>query len=104
MSSKVKTGVCKWFDSAKGYGFIIADGEPGDILVHYSRIEGTGYRNLVEGQRVRFTEETSPKGRMATWVTDSPLNTLVKSPLDSNETLVCENVVQTGKPAVDFGP
>lgn len=55
------TGVVKWFSNEKGYGFIARDGEP-DVFVHFSAIDGTGYRSLVEGQQVEFEVGAGPKG------------------------------------------
>ncbi|HEX2979517.1 MAG TPA: cold shock domain-containing protein [Anaerolineaceae bacterium] len=63
MSERV-TGVVKWFNTSKGYGFIQRQGEP-DIFVHYSAIQSEGFRNLEEGQRVEFTIEKGPKGLQA---------------------------------------
>ncbi|HEX2999643.1 MAG TPA: cold-shock protein [Armatimonadota bacterium] len=58
-------GTVKWFDDAKGYGFITRpDGE--DLFVHFSSIEGSGYRSLQEGQEVEFDVERGPKGLQAT--------------------------------------
>jgi CspA family cold shock protein len=58
-------GTVKWFNSGKGYGFIAReDGD--DVFVHFSAIQGDGYRNLVEGQRVEFSVEQGPKGLQAT--------------------------------------
>jgi CspA family cold shock protein len=59
-----KTGVVKWFDANKGYGFITSD-EGEDIFVHYTAIGGTGYRSLEEGQRVTFEVIQSDKGPQA---------------------------------------
>lgn len=57
-------GTVKWFNEAKGYGFITAeDGK--DIFVHYSSIQGNGFKSLVEGDRVTFDIESSPKGPKA---------------------------------------
>mgnify|MGYP001616254879 CR=1 FL=1 len=58
----MKQGTVKWFSRVKGYGFISPDGEEKDIFVHFSGITGEGYRNLEEGQRVRFEVETTDKG------------------------------------------
>ncbi len=59
------TGIVKWFDDAKGYGFIEQeDGE--DVFVHYTAIAGEGYRSLTEGSEVEFEIEESPKGPRAT--------------------------------------
>jgi CspA family cold shock protein len=57
-------GTVKWFNSGKGYGFIAQEGGP-DVFVHYSAIQGEGFRNLVEGQRVEFSVEQGPKGPQA---------------------------------------
>lgn len=61
----VATGTVKWFSSEKGYGFISEEGGP-DVFVHYSAIEGQGYRNLVEGEAVEFEVEKGDKGLHAT--------------------------------------
>ncbi len=60
------TGTVKWFNAAKGYGFIAREGGK-DLFVHFSEIQdtGTGYRSLNEGDRVEFTVGTSPKGPQA---------------------------------------
>jgi CspA family cold shock protein len=58
------TGTVKWFNGAKGYGFIARDdGE--DVFVHYSAIQGDGFRDLQEGERVEFSVEQGPKGPAA---------------------------------------
>ena len=58
------TGTVKWFNGSKGYGFIErAEGK--DVFVHYSEIQGNGFRNLNEGDRVEFGVESSPKGPQA---------------------------------------
>lgn len=67
MSDKV-TGTVKWFNNAKGYGFISQEGGE-DVFVHHSAIEMTGYRTLNEGQRVQFSIEHGPKGLQAKEVT-----------------------------------
>lgn len=60
-------GTVKWFNDSKGYGFISrAVGE--DVFVHYSAIEGGGFRTLYEGQQVEFSVEQGPKGLQATHV------------------------------------
>jgi CspA family cold shock protein len=58
------TGTVKWFNGSKGYGFIARDGGE-DVFVHYSAIEGDGFRNLDEGDRVEFVIEQGPKGPAA---------------------------------------
>jgi len=60
-------GTVKWFSSEKGYGFLSrSDGE--DVFVHFSAIEGDGYRNLEEGQQVEFEVTQGPKGLQASSV------------------------------------
>lgn len=58
------TGTVKWFNSEKGYGFISREGGK-DVFVHYSSLEGSGFRNLAEGEAVEFEIEDSPKGPQA---------------------------------------
>jgi CspA family cold shock protein len=57
-------GTVKWFNGSKGYGFISREDGP-DVFVHYSAIQGDGFRNLEEGQKVEFTIERGPKGLQA---------------------------------------
>jgi cold shock protein len=59
------SGTVQWFSRVKGYGFIRPDGQEEDVFVHYSVIQGEGYRNLNKGQRVELTVEDSPKGPQA---------------------------------------
>ena len=63
MSDRI-TGTVKWFNGDKGFGFIEREGGA-DVFVHFSAIEGDGFRNLEEGQRVEFTVENGPKGLQA---------------------------------------
>ncbi len=60
-------GRVKWFNESKGFGFIEKDGG-GDLFVHFSAIEGSGFKSLTEGERVSFVEERGPKGPQATQV------------------------------------
>lgn len=62
------TGTVKWFNAAKGYGFIAHEGGK-DVFVHFSAIESDGYRSLNEGEQVEFAIEDSPKGPQAVSVT-----------------------------------
>ncbi len=58
-------GTVKWFNDAKGFGFIQAEDISGDIFVHYSAISGDGFKTLSEGQAVNFELTTGPKGPQA---------------------------------------
>ena len=62
------TGVVKWFNPEKGYGFIQSEGGE-DVFVHYSAIRSEGYKTLEEGQRVKFDVEQGQRGPQATNVT-----------------------------------
>ena len=64
MSDRV-TGTVKWFNNAKGFGFITRDGLDGDVFVHFRSIQGDGYRTLDEGDNVEFTLTEGPKGLQA---------------------------------------
>jgi CspA family cold shock protein len=57
----VATGTVKWFNAEKGYGFIAQDGGP-DVFVHFSAIQGNGYRTLAENDKVDFEVTQGPKG------------------------------------------
>ena len=61
-------GTVKWFNSTKGYGFLTPDDGTDDVFVHFSAIEGSGYRELFEGQRVEFESSAGQKGPQATKV------------------------------------
>ena len=63
MSERVE-GVVKWFNATKGFGFIERDGAK-DVFVHYTAIQGVGYRSLEEGQRVEFDVVEGAKGPQA---------------------------------------
>ena len=67
MSETVK-GTVKWFNESKGYGFL-SQPEGEDIFVHYTYIQGNGFRTLKEGQEVEFNVERGPKGLQASNVT-----------------------------------
>jgi CspA family cold shock protein len=65
-STLMSTGLVKWFNSKKGFGFIAPDDGGEDLFVHHSEIKGTGYANLEEGQKVDFTVGQGKKGPCAT--------------------------------------
>ncbi len=62
------SGSVKWFNEAKGFGFIAPEDGGDDVFVHFSAIQGEGFRTLTEGQKVSFESETGPKGLKATTV------------------------------------
>ena len=68
MATQVK-GTVKWFNDAKGFGFVQTETIDGDIFVHYRAIQGDGFKTLSEGQAVQFELVTGPKGPQAYNVT-----------------------------------
>jgi CspA family cold shock protein len=63
------TGTVKWFNEAKGFGFITPSDGSKDVFVHFSEIQAEGFKVLAEGQAVTFNVENGPKGPQATRVT-----------------------------------
>jgi CspA family cold shock protein len=61
----MQAGKVKWFNDQKGYGFITPDDGGPDLFVHYTSIEGSGHRELKDGQAVEFEAECGPKGMQA---------------------------------------
>jgi CspA family cold shock protein len=59
------TGTVKWFNDAKGFGFITPEGGGNDLFAHFSAIQGSGFKTLKEAQRVSFDITTGPKGQQA---------------------------------------
>lgn len=64
----MRAGTVKWFNEAKGFGFISPQDGSADVFVHYSVIQGSGFKKLAEGQAVEFESEKGPKGMQATVV------------------------------------
>ena len=62
---ETKNGIVKWFSRVKGYGFIEPQDGGAEVFVHYSAIKGEGYRNLFEGDQVRYVEIDQGKGPQA---------------------------------------
>ncbi|MHB1513235.1 MAG: cold-shock protein [Acidiferrobacter sp.] len=62
------TGTVKWFNEAKGFGFISPSDGSADVFVHFSAITGSGFKTLAEGQAVTYQVEKGPKGLQATQV------------------------------------
>jgi CspA family cold shock protein len=59
------TGTVKWFNESKGFGFIAQDNGGDDVFVHFSAIQGSGFKTLKDGQKVSFEIQEGPKGLQA---------------------------------------
>jgi CspA family cold shock protein len=59
------TGTVKWFNDAKGFGFITPDGDGEDLFAHFSEIQSSGFKSLQENQKVTFEVKQGPKGKQA---------------------------------------
>ena len=66
--SNVSTGIVKWFNDAKGFGFITPEGGGEDLFAHFKEIQGTGFKTLKEGQRVQYIAQRGQKGMQATQI------------------------------------
>ena len=69
MSNDMRSGKVKWFNEKKGYGFIVQDNGEEDVFVHFSAIQGDGFKTLNEGQSVSYTVANGKKGLQAENVT-----------------------------------
>jgi cold shock protein len=65
MSNTLSTGTVKWFNDAKGFGFITPENGGEDLFAHFREIQGTGFKTLKEGQRVEFEVKRGPKALIA---------------------------------------
>jgi cold shock protein len=61
----MQTGTVKWFNDAKGFGFITPDGGGEDLFAHFSEVQGSGFKSLQENQKVSFEVKQGPKGKQA---------------------------------------
>jgi CspA family cold shock protein len=64
-NEKMSQGTVKWFNDAKGFGFITPEDGSKDLFVHFSEIQGGGFKSLTEGQRVQYVTKEGPKGLQA---------------------------------------
>ncbi len=64
----MQSGTVKWFNDAKGFGFISPTDGSDDVFVHFSTVQGDGFKSLTEGQQVEFEATRGPKGMQATKV------------------------------------
>ena len=83
----MEIGKVKWFNNAKGYGFVVADGRNEDLFAHYSAIQMDGYRTLKAGQPVQFNIIQGPKGLHAINIQEAG------APVSNLETAVAETVM-----------
>ncbi|MEA3119596.1 MAG: cold shock protein, partial [Paraburkholderia sp.] len=65
LEEKMSTGTVKWFNDAKGFGFITPDDGGEDMFAHFSEVQGSGFKSLQEGQKVTFEVKQGPKGKQA---------------------------------------
>lgn len=77
------SGKVKWFNNAKGYGFIVADGRTEDLFAHYSAIQMDGYKTLKAGQSVNFELLQGPKGLHA--INIRPYPSTIDAPIKTSE-------------------
>lgn len=92
------SGTVKWFNDAKGFGFIQPDGGGADAFAHFSAIQMEGFKTLKEGQRVEFELTQGAKGSMAMNIVTSdtpPSETNHEKPADSGPDLLPSKVAQT---------
>ncbi|ATM95264.1 cold shock-like protein [Yersinia frederiksenii] len=74
----METGTVKWFNNAKGFGFICPEGGGEDIFAHYSTIQMDGYRTLKAGQMVNFDVHQGPKGNHASLIVPLELDVILQ--------------------------
>ena len=78
----METGIVKWFNDAKGFGFITSDAGGEDLFAHFSEIRADGFKSLKESQRVSFEVKAGPKGKQA----GAHPRALIRKPFDASKT------------------
>ena len=78
------TGTVKWFNDAKGFGFIEPDGGGADVFAHFSAISMEGFKTLKQGARVTFELTAGPKGQLAQNIQAAPTGVQVRSPHEAD--------------------
>ncbi len=90
----MQSGTVKWFNNAKGYGFIVPETGGEDVFVHYSTIDGSGFKTLKEGQNVKYEASESPRGVQTTRVLGDEVDASSDIPLENSENMNSANSVQ----------
>lgn len=91
------TGVVKWFDAVKGYGFVVPNDGEGDVLLHFSALKEIGRRSVPEGATVTCLVVRRPKGRQAIRVTALDLSTALTPPARERESVSIAPVMPAGE-------
>ena len=90
----MQSGIVKWFNNAKGYGFIVPEIGGEDVFVHYSTIDGAGFKTLKEGQNVQYEASESPRGVQTTRVFGDSDEAGGDIPLENPENINSTNSTQ----------
>jgi len=89
------TGTVKWFNDAKGFGFITPDDGGEDLFAHFSAIQMNGFKTLKEGQKVSFEVTQGPKGKQASNINNAwlPIRTRFKTPVTTGGFLLANMII-----------
>jgi len=89
------TGTVKWFNDAKGFGFITPDDGGEDLFAHFSAIQMNGFKTLKEGQKVSFEVTQGPKGKQASNINNAwlPIRTRFKTPVTNGGFLLANMII-----------
>lgn len=95
-------GTVKWFDSLKGYGFVVPEDDEGDILIHFSVLREMGRRSVPEGATLSCQVVDGPKGRQAIRILDLDLSTAVADGLEDNVENIGDGAYEMPEPEGDY--